>query len=167
MFHYAATNCKLDGNWKISADVIHFLALLACCQSFLGFLARHLIFFKPVKNGSYPPKWRAWRVLAKALCTRACVETTCLRILWHLRASRQSQRCGGNFLDGLLIQAVTYTVFKDYNLIGRWCESIWSHMLWHSFSNLWKKKLFAGHALSLFTEGNTSKLHTTWRIEAT
>ena len=41
--------------------------MLACCQSFLGFLARHLIFVKPIINESCPSKWRAWWVLAKAL----------------------------------------------------------------------------------------------------
>ena len=67
LFYHAATNQKLDGNFKRSANVIHFLTLLACCQSFLGFLARHLNFVKPVKNRSCPSKWRAWQVLAKAL----------------------------------------------------------------------------------------------------
>ena len=59
LFNCAATNSKLDGNWKISANVIHFLSfagMLSVIQSFLGFLACHLIFFKPIKNGSYPSK---------------------------------------------------------------------------------------------------------------
>ena len=34
---------------------------------FFGFLARHFIFVKPVKNRSCPSKWRAWQVLAKTL----------------------------------------------------------------------------------------------------
>ena len=60
-------NHKLYGNWKIRAMWYIFKALLACCQSFFGFLARHFIFVKPVKNGCCPSKWSSWQVLAKAL----------------------------------------------------------------------------------------------------
>ena len=38
LFHYAATNRKLDGNWKISANVIHFLL------NFVGMVALPVIY---------------------------------------------------------------------------------------------------------------------------
>ena len=51
-----ATNYKLDGNWKISADVIHFLSFAGMLPVILGVSAHHLIFVKSVKNVSYPSK---------------------------------------------------------------------------------------------------------------
>ena len=50
LFHHAATNRKLDGYFMEKSVIHFFLALLACCQSSLGFLACHPIFFKPVKH---------------------------------------------------------------------------------------------------------------------
>ena len=42
-------------------------SFLVCCPSFIAVFARQLMFCKPVKNRSYPSKWWAWQVLAKAL----------------------------------------------------------------------------------------------------
>ena len=55
-FYHAATNHKLDGNWKISANVIHSVFFAGMLPIIFGFLAGHLIFVKPVKNGSYLSK---------------------------------------------------------------------------------------------------------------
>ena len=54
LFYHAATN-QLEGNRKISAD-IHFISFAGMLPVIFFILARHLIFVKPVKNGSYLSK---------------------------------------------------------------------------------------------------------------
>ena len=45
LFHPAATNPKLDGNWKKSANVIHFLSFAGMLPVIFGICSHYLFFF--------------------------------------------------------------------------------------------------------------------------
>ena len=56
LFYHAATNHKLGGNWKISANVIHFLSFAGMLPVIFWIFSPSSHFVKPVNNGSCPSK---------------------------------------------------------------------------------------------------------------
>ena len=55
-FYHAATNCKLDGNWKISSNIIHFLSFAGMLPIIFGIFGPSSHFCKARQKRKFPVK---------------------------------------------------------------------------------------------------------------